>query len=270
MDLRLAGRTVLVTRPTGQAEGLCALIEAAGGRALRLPLVEIVPVEDNRAAADLLNRPDYWDWLVFVSANAARFALAAGTWAVRPSPRTRVAAIGAATAQILADAGVRVDLIPEPKSNSESLLAAPDLAEVAGRRVLIVRGVGGREHLAKVLNERGAETAYAELYRRVNTGVDGAACIDLWRRGDIDAVVVTSGEALDRLMELLGEAGAELAYRTPLAVIGARIAALAQERGWRRIEVAREACDPGLCDAIARFYREGDMLRPPPAPSINP
>jgi uroporphyrinogen-III synthase/uncharacterized protein HemX len=255
--LPLAGITVLITRPAEQAAGLCALIEAAGGRALRLPLLEIVPVEDNRAAAELLDRPDYWDWLIFVSANAVRFALATGGRAVRPSPRTCIAAVGEATAGALAQAGVRVDLIPKPKFNSESLLADPDLADVAGKRILIVRGVGGREHLAEVLRERGAETAYAELYRRANPrAANAAACIDLWRRGGIDAVVVTSGDALSRLMELLGETGAELACRTPLAVIGARIAELARESGWRRVAVAGQANDQGIADAIIQLHRD--------------
>ncbi len=257
----LAGLTVLVTRPAGQGAGLSAMIESAGGRALQLPLMDIRPLEDNQAAADLMDRPDYWDWLIFVSANAVRFALAAKNGTFHLSPRTRIAALGGATAKALADAGIRVDLIPEPKSNSESLLGAPEFAEVAGQHILIVRGVGGREHLADVLRERGAETAYAEVYRRVKAQADGAACIELWRRGDIDAVVVTSGEALDALVELLGEARAEFAYRTPLAVIGERIAAIARERGWRRVAVAQEASNQGLCNAVVQLYREGNDPR---------
>lgn len=253
----LAGLTVLVTRPAGQAAGLRGLIEAAGGQSLHLPLLEIVPVEDGGAAAEWLARRDFWDWLIFVSANAVRFALPVGGWAGEGSPRTRIAAVGEATAKALAEAGVRVDLIPKPQFNSESLLAAPEMDDVAGRRILIVRGVGGREHLASVLRQRGAETIYAELYRRVPPAADPTAAIELWQRGGIGAVLVTSGEALDHLMELLGNAGAELALRTPLVVIGARLAELARRRGWHRIAVAEQASDPGLVEALIRFNREG-------------
>jgi uroporphyrinogen-III synthase len=260
----LAGFNVLMTRPAGQAAELCALIESAGGRALHLPLLEIVPVEDNRAAAELLGRRDFWDWLIFVSANAVRFALPMVDWAGERSPRTRIAAVGEATAKALAKAGIRVDLIPKPQFNSESLLADSAMADVAGQRILVVRGVGGREHLAAVLKQRGAETAYAELYRRVPPAADAGAVIDLWRRGGVDAAVVTSGEALAHLMELLGEAGAEFACHTPLAVIGARIAELARERGWRRVAAAEQAGDEGLVEALVRLHRDG-KAEPGPA-----
>jgi uroporphyrinogen-III synthase len=262
----LAGVTVLATRPAEQAGGLSALIEAAGGRVLRWPLLEIEPTGSDSPAAELLNRPDDWDWLIFVSANAVRCARALGGWAGRRSARTRVAAVGAATAEALAETGIRVDLIPKPQFNSESLLAAPELAQVAGRRILIVRGVGGRELLAATLRERGAETAYAEVYRRLRPKGDAAAWIDLWRSGGIDLATVTSGEALEHLMDLLGEAGPELASRTPLAVIGPRIGALARKRGWRRIIEAGQASDAGLAEAIIQFYRSGEAEGEPPAP----
>lgn len=262
--LPLAGLTVLVTRPAGQAEGLCGLIESAGGRALRLPLLDIVPVADNRGAIELLNRQDHWDWLIFVSANAVRFALAAGGWHVSTSnTRPRLAAVGEATAKALENAGMRVDLIPKPQFNSESLLASPELAHVAGQRILIVRGVGGREHLAEVLQERGAKTAYAELYQRAQPAPEASIKLAHWRRDGIGAVVATSGEALGRLMELLNGAGAEFAYRTPLAVIGPRIAELARERGWHRVSIAEQANDTGLMAALTQLHRDGENPLPP-------
>jgi uroporphyrinogen-III synthase len=260
----LSGITVLVTRPAAQAAGLCALIESAGGRALRLPLLDIEPVGDGAAAAELLNRADYWDWLIFVSANAVRCALALGDWAGRRSPRTRIAAVGEATAKALEEAGIQVDLIPKPQFNSESLLAAPEMADVANRRILIVRGVGGRELLAGALRERGADMAYAEVYRRMRPTADASGWIDLWRRGGIDVAMVTSGEALTHLMELLGESGAEFADRTPLVVIGPRIAELARARGWRRAVAAEQASDQGIADTIIRLYRDGTIRRRPP------
>jgi uroporphyrinogen-III synthase len=59
---------VLVTRPAAQAEGLCRLIEAAGGRAIPFPAIAIQPVNDQGTARRLLAEP--WDLMVFISRNA--------------------------------------------------------------------------------------------------------------------------------------------------------------------------------------------------------
>ena len=40
---------VLVTRPAGQEQGLCALVEAGGAEAIHLPAIEILPPEDTQA-----------------------------------------------------------------------------------------------------------------------------------------------------------------------------------------------------------------------------
>jgi len=249
----LSGIGVLVTRPREQADGLCALIEAAGGRAIRLPLLEIAAVDDPAAAGELLSRSERWDWLVFTSTNAVRFALAICGGSYTTSRRTRIAAIGEATAEALAEAGVRVDLIPKPQFNSESLLASPEMADVTGKSILIVRGEGGREHLAEILRARGAEVAYAEVYRRILPEADAAHWIGLWRQGHIDVVTITSGEALNNLARLLGEARHEFAERTPLVVMGSRVEKLARDQGWRCVIGAEPAGDRAMAETIVRL-----------------
>lgn len=251
----LSGIGVLVTRPREQAESLCALIEAAGGRALRLPLLDIAPIDDPAPAAKLFARRKPWDWLIFASANAVRFTLAIHGGSFSPPESTRVAAIGQATAETLNKAGIRVDLIPKPQFNSESLLASPEMTNVTGKSVLIVRGEGGRAHLGQTLKARGAEVAYAEVYRRMLPEGDIAHWVDLWRQGGIDVVVITSGEALNNLASLLGEAKHEFAERTPLVVIGTRVEQLARDQGWRRVTSAEPASDQAITEAIIRLFK---------------
>ncbi len=151
----LAGRGVLVTRPAAQAEPLCRLIEAAGGRAIRFPTIAIEPAADAGTRARLA---EPWDLLYFVSPNAVEQALALvpdGRW-----PRVSwVAAVGRGTAKALEAAGRAPDLVPSERYESEALLAMPELADMRGRRVLIVRGEGGRGLFAEAMTARGAEVA---------------------------------------------------------------------------------------------------------------
>jgi uroporphyrinogen-III synthase len=104
--------------------------------------------------------------------------------------------------------------------------------------------------LADALRKRGATVAYAEVYRRVPTHGDASSLIDAWRRGTIDAVTVTSGDALSNLLRILRPAHADLLARTSLAVMGERLADLARHAGFRRVAVATESSDEGLCEAV--------------------
>ena len=252
----LAGRGILVTRPAHQADHLCRLIEAAGGRPIRFPVLEIRPSADPDAAAAALGRLADYDVAVFVSANAVQQAVAA--MGPRPWPsRVEIAAIGAATAQALMAQGLVVTHCPVADFTSEALLALPALQGLAGRRVLILRGDGGRDQLRDTLRARGAEVDYLEVYRRCLPEADSAPLLDRWRSGEIDAVMVTSNESLRNLTTIVGTLGKPLLRATPLIVPNARTAALARELGISdRLRIAADATDAAMTAALCAHFSE--------------
>ncbi|HET9444860.1 MAG TPA: uroporphyrinogen-III synthase, partial [Steroidobacteraceae bacterium] len=158
----LTGLTVLVTRPAVQCAVLCAEIERQGGSAIAFPAVEIEPV----AAQATVASADY-DLVVFVSVNAVEH----GARQVTRTTRTRIAAIGRATAAALAAAELAADIVPEAGFTSEALLAHPQLQLATGARVLIVRGEGGRELLKDTFVANGMAVETREVYRRVRPNV---------------------------------------------------------------------------------------------------
>lgn len=194
----LAGVGVLVTRPEHQAESLVLAIEAAGGRAIRFPAIAIEPRPEEAVAADAARLPDP-DISIFVSANAVRYGLPfAGT--------ARIAAVGPATAAAIEAAGRRVDIRPAEGFDSEHLLAEPELVDVSGKVVRIIRGESGRELLAETLRERGAAVDYLAVYTRRAAQPDEAALSRLeaaWRKGDVRVVTVMSVETLASLEKIL-------------------------------------------------------------------
>lgn len=247
-----AGFGVLVTRPAEQADPLCRLIEEGGGTAIRLPLLEITRLAQDDEGPRRLVRLENLDWLVFVSANAVRcaFELRGPQWL--EGSLAKIAAIGQATAQALADKGVAVDLRPKQQFNSEALLAEPAWAEVSGQRFLIVRGTGGREALAETLRARGGAVEYAEVYRRAPTRPDMADVLELWRSGGVGAVIVTSGEALANLLQLMAGDALELLRQAHVVAIGERLAGQARAAGCHRV-IAAEAGDRDIFNALARI-----------------
>lgn len=252
----LAGRGVLVTRPAAQARGLCELIRAAGGRPIPFPTLEIAPVADPGPARDLLTQA--WDLMVFVSRNAVELALeltggtpGTGIW---PGAR-RLAAVGRATAAALESAGRPPDLVPAERFDSEALLALPDLAGLAGGRVLIVRGEGGRALLGEVLSQRGAEVHYAEVYRRICPQGDPGDLIDHWP-AEVHLLTATSDEVLLNLHRMLGPEGVALALGSPLAVLSERTAQTARDLGYRRVRVADRAEDRAILETLCALVSD--------------
>ena len=219
------GVGVLVTRPRQQSAELTAAIDAAGGRSIPFPVIEIVPRSMTEIDEDSarLHTPDI---VIYVSRNAVEHGLA---W----NSRGLVAAVGPSTAAALEAAGRIVDIVPEIGFDSESLLAEPAMNDVAGKTVRIVRGIGGRELLADTLRERGASVEYLAVYERRLPSYPDTELDELarrWLSGDIDVVTVMSVESLKNLLTLLPASCITALAKTPLVTPAARVLKEAQER----------------------------------------
>lgn len=264
-DLPLAGLEVLVTRPSERADALIEAIRAAGGRVRHQPLLELVgldPEQDAdvwRRTDEVLRRLDCCQRAVVVSASAVHYGLA---WIGRhwPSlPPLRWYAIGTATAAALAEYGITATSV-SGSMTSEELLALPELQWLHGERVLLLRGVGGRETLAETLRDRGAVVEYAECYRRRNPVLGERERAGLWQPV-ADAVCVNSGETLANLWHHLPEQGQRLYRQRPLLVPSERVAAQARLLGFEQVLVAANAGTEATLAALRQLVAQ----RPDPA-----
>jgi len=245
----LTGLSVLITRPLPQGDILCAAIRERGGAALGFPALEI-----QQLTACVKST---YDLAIFVSVNAVQHGLA--LFAAHQD--LRLAAIGRATAAAMKQAGRPPHVVPEADFNSEALLAHPDLLSGQIRRVVVVRGQGGRELLHETLSARGIEVHSCEVYRRVLPRVDPSALDALaryWAEEGIDAVTVTSVETLHNLWSLLPPELRARLRGTPLLVASGRIAQAASELGLSGTVIdARGADDASMLGALANWHARG-------------
>jgi len=252
MTQPLSGRTVLVTRPLRQAAALTQAIHSAGGMAYEFPALEIEPVPADELDAPLAQLAKA-DIVIFISPNAAEFGMAAILSRGRLPATAQVLAVGPGTARVLHAHDLTGVVTPQGQ-DSEALLALPQLQDVAGRCVVIVRGVGGRALLADTLRTRGADVHYLECYRRTRPQTDSLPLLAQWKAGGIDAVTVTSAEALQHLSSLLGETGKPLLAATPLFAPHEKIAEAARRFGIARV-VATPGGDAGLVEGLINWFR---------------
>jgi uroporphyrinogen-III synthase len=250
----LAGLGIGVTRPAHQAEELMALIRAAGGVPVACPVLEIQDVEDLGPLMALINRLETFDLAVFISPNAVAKAMNL-IQAHRTLPAgLRLAAVGKASARELAKFGVTEVIAPEQRFDSEALLALPALQDVAGKRVVIFRGDGGRELLGDTLVARGARIEYAECYRRTRPRGGAENLMRAWARDELAAITVTSSEGLHNLFDMVGTLGRQWLKKTPLFVPHERIAATARTLGLQQV-IVTEPGDEGLVRGLVEWFR---------------
>jgi len=197
----LHGRHIVITRPIGQAGKLTGLIKEAGGEVISFPLIEIAPLDNYQAFEEVMSRLNAFDWAIFISSNAVQNAMPLVSKLKLPS-NLKFAAIGPSTAAELSKFGIQNTLIPQDRFDSESLLALPEMQAVNNQKVMIFRGVGGREVLADTLKSRGAEVHFAECYQRINPQKDLSTITMLNQQGLLDAIVITSSEAMRHLLAM--------------------------------------------------------------------
>jgi len=242
---------VLVTRPKPQGFALCQRIEANQGHAIYLPTIEIQPPQDISVFRQGLARIDQQDWLIFVSPQAV-YACAG----VIVPPQVKIAAVGKGTAQALHAAQWPVVVYPVSDWSSEGLLAIPEFQVVAGKKITIVCGEGGRELLANTLTARGAWVSLLIAYRRALPEIDVNYYLHLLEERQLDAVVCTSGEGLKNLQTLLGEAAQPYLLSLPLVVVSERMQALAQSVGFKIIVLAKNASHEAILEALATIRKQ--------------
>jgi len=243
--LPLAGLTIVVTRPHEQSLDLQQGIEKLGAHALLFPLLAITPAVDTQPLQDLLRRLADFDLVVFISPNAVRYGMEAIQVAHAMPSALRFATIGKSSAQVLHAAGVKEVIAPHDRSDSEALLALPELQNVQAWKIVIFRGDGGRELLGDTLKARGAEVEYVSCYQRSKPPQD----IAVLRDAKPDAITLSSSEALGHLWDMFDETDKADFVMLPLFVPHARIAEKARQQGWQNI-IQTQGGDDGILSGL--------------------
>jgi uroporphyrinogen III methyltransferase/synthase len=260
---------------------LLALLARGGFESIEFPLIDIGPVTDAaplHAALGELYAPAPLGFalVVFVSPNAIDHAFAAlssawplqipigvvGPGSVAALGRQGVTAPSHTIISPVADATV-TETPTDPRYDSEALYAAieahfgPD--GLKNKRVLIVRGDGGREWLADALSAAGANVEKVAAYRRI---VPEPTMRD-WERihallaGEPHAWLLTSSEGVRNLEELAREhltLDETLTLKhAPLVSPHPRIAEAARQAGFDRITVSG-AGDERIVQALGGIF----------------
>jgi uroporphyrinogen-III synthase len=238
-DEPLAGRRIVVTRPGARGGDFAVELGRLGASVLTLPLIRIEAAEDAPLAAALAGAPGY-DWVVFTSANAVE---AAGRLGADLS-RTKVAAVGPATAAALRRFGTEPAFVPDRFAAQH---VVPGLEPLVGARVLLPQADVAESGLADAVRDRGATVTVITAYRTVPVERSASELAELRAA---DAVVLASGSAA-RSLASQGGAGEAL-----VVCIGPKTAEAASVVGLPVGLVADETTAEGIIHALTEHFGE--------------
>ena len=184
---------ILLVRPPARLAADLAVCEAAGWQGVAFSVMRIEPLPDReKVLAAVFQTASAVFW---VSPSAVETALPFLGEAARRLPHI---AVGQATAAALRRAGCLDVSSPEAGNDSEAAAAVPRWnALPEGATIAVVRGEGGRDWLARRLEQRGFKVGFAEIYRRVPQMPDWA----VFQTADVRAVWITSREMVQMLFE---------------------------------------------------------------------
>ncbi len=247
---------LLVTRPNGQADELLQQLQQRGFGVVHQPLIDIAPITDSPVLKQTMMNLDLFHTVISVSANASELAL---DWIDQFWPQLPVdiewLAVGPTSAAPFSPLGI-TPTTPE-LAKTEGMLALPELQAdvIAGQKILILRGEGGRETLAEVLTERGAHITYAELYRRAPIELAKGQLQDLCEQNQIRAAILTSGDLVKQFVTQLTDK--RLLDSLIVIVPSERVAQYAKELGAVHVVNSEGANSQSLVNCVMALVEAG-------------
>lgn len=238
---------VISLRPRGEHDALRRAAARYGAGLIALSPWQLRLCDDARTRADLRAALTATR-VVFTSPAAVRAAHALQPLAARRGQAW--CAVGAGTAAALRRAGIAQVLVPT-RMDSEGLLALPALQQVQGLDIGLVTAPGGRGEIAPALQARGAQVLRADVYAREDVALAPRALRQLELADAPLALALSSGDALQRVVDGLPAALAAKLRQAHVAAASLRLRALAQAHGFADVDLAAGPRPAQLLAALA-------------------
>lgn len=241
--------TPLVVRPEPQASSLSQALLAAGHQPVTSPLLSFVDGDELDRLPELLTPLSSRDYVIAVSVQAVNFTHTVLQSKGLSWPKAHYIAVGEATGNAFAAVGIMDAAVPDDP-RSEGIISLPGLEELTDRKVVILRGNGGRHMIAPTLASRGAQVDYCEVYKREYSADPDGELMKSWQRQGVDSIIITSGGLLSHIAHLAKTSAKDWLLSRLLIVPSIRVVEEAKELGFTQIINAEGASNQALIAAL--------------------
>ena len=252
----LQGKRIVVTRAIEQSRELVTRLENMGATVLLFPAVSFSEPSDTAELDRAIHSLGAFDWILFTSANAARFfSQRCRKLGVVPGQggNYRCAAVGSATASAVASEGFPVDHVAQ---EFIGLALARELSTyIYGKKIVLPRSERARSDLPDALKTAGAEVTEVVAYHTGGLGVIEPEVMRAIQGAQVDVVSFFSPSAIENMRaELGGEVLSRLGAKAAMAAVGPVTAAALRDAGLRVAIEAPLATAESMAAAIANYF----------------
>lgn len=249
---------VLITRPDERGQQLLDKLAEKQIFAMHQPLFRLEPGQERLQLPAALNGLTAGDYVFFVSKHAVDFAhQTLKETGFRWRDDLHYFAVGQYSAQYAASQLEQAVRYPLSSENSEGVLALPEMQQVAGKNVLILRAQSGREYFAQQMIARQAQVSTLACYQRVVLSENMPEKLSLAKRMGIDTIIVSSLAGLNVLFAHTAEAERDWLLGCRLIVVSQRLADNAIKLGWQADKmIISDKADNASLQQIILQHRE--------------
>ena len=249
----LFGKKVLITRDSaGNAEFACKLA-VRGAEAIGYPTFEIQDLTDTEEFKEIFKQLANFDWVFFTSATGVRlFFEAAGKLNkdARIFAGTKIACIGAETANALEGFGIKADFVPAVFTSEELADGFIKQQNPAGKKILLLRSALAASDLAEKLQSSRAKVKQVSLYTARKAKSDLMFIAEQLKSGAIDWIAFASSFAVECFFADFG--AQNINKKIKIASIGPTTSQTVKRYNLEPDIVAQEHTIDGLIEAMEK------------------
>ncbi len=202
----LKDKVLAITRSERDAKEFLQLVREQGGRAIALPVIEIVPQGPEVAEQfiDKLRKKKHY-YCAFMSQQAVNILFDLARDKIAPVLKsTTVIAVGPKTKQSLEEHGIKVGLVLE-KFSSFGLIDLLSRIEPAGKKIIIPRSGAANNFSTDALIRLGMDVDEILLYTVRTRAVEPIwkEFCDLLLQKRVDAIIFTSASNVNSFFEIM-------------------------------------------------------------------
>ncbi len=254
MNVPLKNKLFISTRPEGQSDELCRLLEAAGAETVEMPMIKIDPVVLSVHENNLVNNLSHFQWLIFTSPNGVRsfFEILKNQNSTTLPEKLQIAVIGKKTEKVLATFGYSPAFV-NPGNTGEDFAVSflqKIKDEAVKPNILLVLGNLARTVIQDELKNF-ADCERINVYQTSAPGFQDEKTVRLIYDNRYEMLIFTSPSAIQNFMKSKHNIPAG---NLRLACIGETTADEARKLGFQPLVVAEDASAQGIVESIIQFY----------------